>query len=210
MNKYNKVPKNLGIVQCTVEEYFSYLYLPIKIPGGIEPKFEERLSPFSLIIGKVCCDYIGDFGLNDYISSYVYIIAKNQYQRNGSGFNRPGWHSDGFGTGDISYIWSNNQPTIFNKGPFELSNDDYLSMIEMEQQVKEENNYSFPNNSLLRMDQFTIHKVADYKEGNRAFVKICVSKDKYNLRGNSINYLLNDKWDYVDRLPTRNVPQNKG
>ena len=209
MNNYNKTPKNLGIFKCNVQELFSYTYLPIKLRGGAEPVVEERLKVFNNLIGRACCDFIGSFGLDLYIDSYIYLTAKHQYQREGSGFNRPGWHSDGFGTEDISYIWSNCQPTIFNSGPFVLSEDENLSMKEMENQARPENNYSFPNNSLLRMDQFSIHRVAEYEGGNRAFAKICFSRDIYNLRGNSINYLLDYSWEFVERLKERNVPQNK-
>lgn len=207
MNNYNKRPKNLGIFECNVQEFFSYTYLPIKLLGGAEPVIEERLKVFNNLIGRACCDFIGSFGLDSYVNSYVYLTAKHQYQREGNGFNRPGWHSDGFGTNDISYIWSNRQPTIFNSGSFFLSNDDVLSMKEMEEQAQPENNYSFDNNSLLRMDQFSIHRVAKYEGGNRAFVKICFSPDIYNLKGNSINYLLDYQWNYEERLKTRNIPQ---
>lgn len=205
--KYNKIPKNLGEFSINVEEYFSYTYLPIKLIGQDVPTVEKRLQIFNPIIGRVCCDFIGDFGLDRYVNSYVYITAKHQYQRKGNGFNREGWHSDGFGTDDISYIWSNKQPTIFNNTEFVLTSDDTHSMIEMSEQVNENNNYMFPNNSLIRMDQYTIHKVGDYEQGNRAFVKICISTDKYNLKGNSINYDLDYEWEYFERKKERNIPQ---
>ena len=155
----------------------------------------------------MCCDFVGSFGLNRYVDSYVYLTAKHQYQRNHQGFNRPGWHSDGFSTDDISYIWSDKQPTIFNSGDFYLSDDDSFSMKEMEQQALEENNFFYPNNSVVRMDQYSIHKVGEYEEGDRAFIKICFSKDQYALKGNSINYELDYDWEYQDRHKERNIPQ---
>lgn len=205
--KYNKPPHNLGIFPIKVDEYFSYTYLPIKLAGQFGLTIEKRLQIFNPIIGRVCCDFIGECSLDAFVRHNLYLTAKHQFQRSGVGFNRPGWHSDGFGTEDISYIWSNTQPTIFNRGPFELSPDDTLSMIEMEQQAKEENNFTFPNNSVLRMDQFTIHKVAEYENGNRAFIKLCFSKDEYKLLGNSINYELDYKWEYKARQTERNIPQ---
>ena len=207
MIEYNKRPKNLGSFACQVEEYMTYIYLPIHIPNMVSPIFEQRLKVFEKIIGAACCDFIGDFGLDRYMESYVYVTAKHQFQKLGSGFNRPGWHSDGFMTDDISYVWSNKQPTIFNDTCFLLSQNDTLSMDQMEEQAKPEKNYSFPNESLLRMDQYSIHKVAEYEGGNRAFVKICFSKDKYNLCGNSINYEIDYNWEFKKRLAIRNIPQ---
>lgn len=204
---YNKRPKLLGQFFPHTEEYFSYTYLPIKLVGQTNPTVEKRLRVFNPIIGRAFCDFIGDFGLDRFVNSYAYLTAKHQYQKKNCGFNRPGWHSDGFGTQDISYIWSNKQPTIFNDSEFILSQDDILSMQEMDHQADPRNEYSYPNNSLLRMDQFSIHKVGEYEEGNRAFIKICISPDIYNLKGNSINYDLDYSWEYIDRNRERNVPQ---
>jgi len=81
-------------------------------------------------------------------------------------------------------------------------------MFEMTRQAQEKDNYTYPNYSVLRMDQFSIHKVAEYEDGNRAFIKICVSKDIYRLKGNSINYDLDYNWEYVDRKAERNIPQS--
>ncbi len=205
---YNKIPKNLGVFNCQVEEYFNFLYLPIKLRGQTELTYEERLKPFDKILGRAACDFIGDFGLDNFVDSFVYLTAKHAYQRGGTGFNRNGFHADGFGTDDSSYLWSNCQPTVFNNSDFVLSADDVDSMRQMKEQAKEENNYTFLNGSLLRLDQFSIHKVGQYIEGNRAFCKICFSKDKYNLKGNSINYLLDYKWEYQERKKERNIPQN--
>lgn len=207
MTLYNKPPKKIAEFEVEVTEFFSYTYLPIKLSGSYKIVVEDRLEIFNLIIGRALCDFVGSYGLDTFLNSYVYVTAKNQYQKGGCGFNRQGWHSDGFGTNDISYIWSNKQPTVFNSGDFFLSNDDKNSMAEMEAQVDEKFNFSFPNNSLIRMDQFSIHKVGKYEEGTRAFLKICFSQDKYNLKGNSINYGLDYKWEYFERDKDRNIPQ---
>ena len=206
---YNKPPKNLGIINCDVEEYFSYTYLPIKLAGQSELTLEKRLHCFNKIIGRVACDFVGDFGLDRFVASNIYLTAKHQYQRKNHGFNRPGWHSDGFGTDDVSYIWYNKQPTIFNSTEFSLCEDDEFSMQQMKYQADESLNYTFENNSVLRMDQFTIHRVAEYEGGNRAFLKICFSLDEYRLKGNSINHELNYKWEYLERKTERNIPQLK-
>jgi len=205
---YKASPKNLGVMECSVDEYFSYTYLPIKLQGQSALTIERRLRCFESVIGRCACDFIGDFGLDRFVGSYLYLTAKHQYQREGQGFNRVGWHSDGFGSSDISYIWSNKQPTIFNRGYFSLTDDDEFSMQQMADQADETLNYTFPNNSILRMDQFSIHRVGQFEEGTRAFIKICISDDQYRLKGNSINYDLDYKWEYKDRRAVRNVPQS--
>jgi len=204
---YNKRPVSLGIMEACPEEYFSYTYLPIKLRDSTGLAVGERLRVFDGIIGRVACDYVGTFGLDNYVNSYMYITAKHAWQKKGSGFNRAGWHSDGFMSDDISYIWSNKQPTIFNDGDFFLTQDDEESMVEMGQQAQQKNNFCFPNNSIIRMDQFSIHRTGEYEEGVRAFIKIVFSKDKFDLQGNSHNYLLDYNWDMRPRRSSRNIPQ---
>lgn len=207
MKNYNKKPKTFGQFPIKVDEYFSYTYLPIKLRGEASLTNERRLSVFDTIIGRAACDFVGERGLDEFIDSYIYVTAKSAVQRDGSGFNRSGWHSDGFMTDDISYVWSNMQPTVFNDGDFFLTQDDQVSIAEMDAQALQINNFSYPNDTLIRMDQFSIHRVGEYEKGHRVFVKICFSKDKYALKGNSINYHLDYTWDYVERNKTRNIPQ---
>lgn len=203
---YNKIPKLVANIPLSCQEHFSYIYLPIKFPGQVKPTLEPRIECLNFIIGRACSDFIGEYGLDAYMGQYIYLTAKNQYQANGP-FNRPGWHSDGFRTNDIQYIWSNKQPTIFNKSEFNLSDDDSISMIEMQEQALPENDYTFSNFDLLRIDQYSIHRVADFEIGVRFFIKISFSKDIYALQGNSINYGLNYKWEYTPRSTERNMPQ---
>lgn len=44
-------------------------------------------------------------------------------------FNRMGYHSDGFLTDDINYIWCDNNPTIFNISAFNLTLDENLKSV---------------------------------------------------------------------------------
>lgn len=207
--KYGNKPENLGITAVECPEMMFYQYLPIKLAGGIRVEFEKRLECFGPLVGKCCCDFIAHYGLDRYRKSYIYLTAKRLYQVKGHSFNRKGYHSDGFLTEDINYLWSDGFSTVFNNGEFNLSLDDTLSMVEMAQQAKKENEFTYPNGSLLRLDQTVIHKVSEKEaEGMRTFAKISFSKNKYDLEGNAKNYLLDYDWEMRQRKKGRNIPQS--
>lgn len=205
--KYGELPKSLGVHAVDVNEMLFYQYLPIKLANETQPLVEARLWPFNSMIGTICCDFVGEYGLDSYKASYIYLTAKNLWQNPNCEFNRPGWHSDGFLTNDINYIWCNNNPTTFNSSDFNIPLDHKESIIEMGKQAIPSNNIRFSDNELLRLNQFNIHKVTEIKTvGIRCFVKVSFSKEKYNLIGNSHNYLLDYEWDMQPRKIERNHP----
>jgi hypothetical protein len=207
--RYGELPKPLGIFKVECNEMMFYQYLPIKLIEQTQPVYENRLKCFDKLVGAICCDYIGEFGLDNYVNSYVYLTAKHLYQMPNCSFNRTGWHSDGFLTDDINYIWSDKYPTIFNRTEFHLPLDDLLSIEVMEKQAIPFNNYSYRENQLLRLNQYNIHKVAPITEiGMRTFLKLSFSKDKYDLIGNSHNYLIDYNWEMKYRKEHRNIPQS--
>ena len=205
---YGELPNQIGSYEVECKEMMFYQYLPIKLIGNHAPIYEDRLKCFDQLVGVICCDYIGAFGLDRYINSYVYLTAKYMYQKEGCSYNRPGWHSDGFMTDDINYIWYDKDPTIFNATKFDLTLDDYYSLLEMNSQYKWQLNKKYPANTILRLDQYNIHTVGNTTNGMRAFVKVSFSKDKYDLIGNSRNYLLDYNWEMKPRKEQRNMPQS--
>lgn len=205
---YGKLPKELGQYIVEAKEMMFYQYLPIKLPGQTQPLYEDRLKCFDNLVGAICCDYIGAFGLDKYVNSYLYLTAKYMYQVPHTSFNRMGYHSDGFMTDDINYVWCDVYPTIFNSSEFILTMDDALSLSEMEEQAKKENEVTYPENILLRLNQYNIHKVATITQGTmRTFLKLSFSTDKYDLIGNAHNYLLDYNWEMKSRKVERNIPQ---
>lgn len=210
MMNYGNLPKRLGQFQVEGTELLHYQYLPVKFPGQTSITIEQRLhQPFQEIIGTACCDYVQLCGLDQFVNSYVYITAKRLMQSPYRPITRPGWHCDGFLTNDINYIWSDCAPTIFNKTRFVLTQDDRLSIEEMGQQALLENNVVYGDGSLLRLNQFIVHKADDTPRiGIRTFLKISFSKDKYDLEGNSINHLFQYNWKFRPRENFRNVPQD--
>ena len=209
MSVYGALPASIGSKHIDCGELMLYLYLPIKLAGCTAIQIEKRLECFSDLLGAICCDYIGYRGLDDFVESYIYLTAKRNYVAPGSNLNRPGWHSDGYLTDDINYVWYDSVPTIFNSSPFALSPDDSLSMREMEEQAQPYNNHSFPEGSILRLDQFNVHRPGEATSSLiRTFVKVSFSKDKYDLLGNSKNFLLDYDWPMRKRELTRNMPQS--
>jgi hypothetical protein len=207
MKYYGQLPVSLGVHEADCKEMLFYQYLPIKLQGQSEPIVEQRLLCFSGLVGACCCDYIGKNGLDAYMHCNVYLTAKHMYQQPGCSFNRPGYHSDGFMTDDINYVWCDNNPTVFNTSIYALTQHHEHSLTEMEQQSMKEMEVVFKDKELLRLDQFNIHKVGDITTpGMRTFFKLSFSKDQYNLIGNSHNYLLDYRWELKHREETRNHP----
>lgn len=207
--KYGQQPKVIGKYMVECNEMMFYQYLPIKFPNETNPLYEARLKCFDAIVGSSCCDYVADFGLDKYVESYVYLTAKYQFQPKGCSYNRMGWHCDGFMTDDINYVWCDTLPTVFNKSNFILTLDDRVSMKEMQDQALPENDFYYCDNDLLRLNQLNVHKVAEVKEeGMRAFLKLSFSKDRYDLIGNSHNYLIDYNWEMKKRSVERNIPQS--
>lgn len=208
MSQYGALPKVLGIFGADCREFMFYQYLPVKLAGQTELAVEPRLRCFDALIGAACCDYVGFRGLNAFVASHVYVTAKRMYHAPGCPMNRPGWHSDGFLTDDINYTWADCCPTVFNDSEFRLTLDDAISLHEMEHQALPRKNVTHDERALLRLDQFSIHKVATVHEPMvRTFLKVSISTDRYDLLGNSHNHLLAYDWPMYERTPFRNVPQ---
>lgn len=180
-----------------------YQYLPIKMANNGMCIYEQRLNIFGSLIRAV----IEDLSIKEWNESYIYLTAKHVFVNSDYAGNRPGWHSDGFMTNDINYIWCDSEPTIFTETKFDLTLDHSVSLQEMAAQDNPDNDISYPVFSLLKLDQYVIHRAPENcKPGFRTFVKISVSKEKYNLIGNSHNYLLDYQWDMQPRQQQRNHP----
>jgi hypothetical protein len=204
--KYGARPTSLGKYTVVGEEFLLYQYLPIKMSERRFFTMERRLYQFRDIVLACLEDFEEKFGFDTLLDHYVYLTAKRQYQTAEVSMNRHGYHSDGFGSNDINYIWSDKQPTVFNCGKFDISDDDQLSMKQMEDQALPGNDFVYPEGTLLRLTPANIHKVGATIVGVRTFLKISFSIDKYNLAGNSHNYHLDYDWEMKSRGVGRNIP----
>lgn len=194
--KYGSPPKDLGVVLATCEEMMHYQCLPIKLVDTAEYRIPRRLMWVKPMLDRIIFPH----------NKYVYLTVKNTFITKGFSGRRPGWHSDGFLTNDINYIWSDCLPTEFAIQEFSIDENCKDSIRQFEEQVLLENIEHYENKSLLELNPSVIHRPAPntYIEGIRAFVKITVSEDKHNLCGNSHNYLLDYDWPMNPRHENRN------
>ena len=200
MRYYGEMPKECGYFDVECEEYMFTQYVPISIPGQYRTTVPENLKWTEDILSRIC-----GMDLEMWKDSYVYVTCKHMYVDGFSG-NRPGVHSDGFMTDDLSYIWYDSYPTIFYDGVFDLTQDHAISLVEMEKQSRNMQVFHFPVKNLVKLDQYNIHSVRYCSPGFRTFLKISISKHKYNLKGNSKNPELSLDCEYSERTEQRNDP----
>jgi len=206
MLNYSNAPSIIGNYPIKCQEMMFYMYLPIKLKGVMDIFIPERLEIFRPLIESVLKTE-GNIKLKD---KYIYITAKHLFVTPDNPGNRPGWHSDGFLTNDINYIWCDNHPTDFVIQKLSITENHEDSLKEFDEQIKKENIVTYPKNSLLKLDPSVIHRTPLLPEsGMRTFVKISISTEKYNLVGNSHNYLLDYKWEMFTRQEIRNHPTLK-
>lgn len=207
LETYGGVPKDLGYVNIVPSEMVFSMYLPVKLPNG-NFNLPKNLLCYKPLLNKVR-QYEKIHGIGHSIdNNYIYLTVKHIWVTPDNPGNRPGWHSDGYGTDDINYIWYDKFPTLFSIGEFRLPKDCGDSLKLMDRGARRYPMMTFPDGHLLRLTQDNIHRSPDIPYGTmRTFVKISISDDKYNLKGNAHNYNLNYDWDMYDREEVRNHPQ---
>jgi ankyrin repeat protein len=207
---YGELPVDLGLYNVDVGEKMYYQYLPIKLRNSREYFIEPRLYPFKDLIDSINTDFMNMWGYKTWKKNNIYLTVKRMYVCNGRTFNRTGYHSDGFMTEDINYVWCDHLPTIYNSTDFVLDQDDTISLKQMTEQASINNEKCYEDGTLLRLNQFNIHKVNESTAftGTRTFLKVSFSLDKYDLKDNSRNYLLKTYWNTRERGTERNMPQS--
>jgi hypothetical protein len=206
MTLYGTLPDDLGLIDISPDEMMCWLYLPISLANSLHFEVPPNLAPFKPIVRAV----IDGLGEGDLYGKYIYITAKTLYVTPENSGNRPGWHSDGFMTNDINYVWSDSSPTVFWQAdsPITLPQDHNKSMVAMTNAADTTGSQVvFDNKHLLRLDQRHIHKVSERTtSGMRTFVKVSVSEHLYSHVGNSINHALDYPRPSVQRSIERNCP----
>lgn len=194
-------PTELGVFYIRYPECMFYLYLPIKMARDLNVNIPEPLLKYKDLVRSVSVEDGWD------LDDYVYLTAKTMFVTESCPGNRPGWHMDGFGSGgDRNYIWSDMNPTEFAIQDFScIPDDDVLSMLEIERQIDVEKIVTYPDNTLLRLDERVVHRVSPRPAaGLRSFFKLTVSKHRFRNEGNSHNW----KFDYSWRMKPRSIQRN--
>jgi len=193
---YGKAPISLGTLDLHVPEHMYYLYLPVRMPYS-EFRLPDRLKFVMPILYQVKYD----------IDSYVYLTVKRGYAVPDNPLSRPGWHTDGFETDDINYLWYDSFPTLFAVQEFEgIVQDHKTSYRQFTDQIDPLSITEYPVKTLLMLDDSVVHQSPVGAQGERQFIKVSVSTHKYNLEGNSHNYLFDYSWAMKSRQEQRNHP----
>jgi hypothetical protein len=197
---YGDLPEDLSLIDLSPTEMMFWMYCPVVTPTGAY--LPENLSQFRPIL-RACFEREG-LPIQD---KYVYLTAKTLWVSGDYIGNRPGWHSDGFGTDDVNYIWYDRAPTEFYQGRLILPTQCDDAMKRMEDAANERRWawQTFPDKHLLRLTPSVIHRSpVSFEPGMRTFVKVSISRDQYNLEGNSVNHGLPSAWQAVPRKLERN------
>lgn len=203
---YGAKPFDLGLVDISPVEMMFWLYCPIKVPGTDEPVYPDNLRQFWPIVTRA---YEAS-PFTQWRDGYVYLTAKTLWVTHENPGNRRGWHSDGFMTDDLNFIWSDTRGTLFWEPlvPVAFTQDHGASLAEMDRSAEAGPFATYPDKHLLLLDERVIHRVADFDTpGMRTFVKVSVSRHEYRLAGNSINHKLGLDWAYAARAAERNTPE---
>ena len=216
-NKYGSPPIFVGLFRGEeFTELMHWLYLPIHLPKqwGLTPKLKiqmpKQLAAQGLLEGVFAA--LDEYG-PEWEDRYVYITARRGYATPDNPLNRTGWHTDGFGTDDVNYIWSDRYPTRWLDMPSVhpyISEDHAESLVQFEQLSTDlaHRVQSVKPHGIYRLSPYVIHTTPIIPEsgGMRSWVKVSISKHKYNLIGNSHNYELDYDWEMVERDTVRNDP----
>ncbi len=214
---YGAAPKDLGLIELDTSEMMFWLYAPIKVPGMWMETPPKQLEKYDRLLDEVRFDVIDTYGEKRWTDSYVYLSVKILHVTPDAPGNRPGWHSDGFLTDDLNYIWADRNPTEFlvtkDRELLSFVADHTASIAQMNWvsavQLAGERREHAKVNHLYRLDQTVIHRVSlNVESGKRAFIKVSVSDKPYVQLGNSINHDLPEhERPSVERQAERNCPQ---
>lgn len=189
-------------VHLRLDEVAYMLYMPVCTPG-VTLALPPQAEPFVPLLHHVMLAE-----RERVFAEYMYLTVKRMIVGPTVTPNRPGWHADGFGTDDLNFVWYDCVPTVFNRGAFDVSEDHTLSLQQFDQQADPSDDVTFPTHTLLRLDPTIVHRVAMAdREQMRTFVKITISKNRFNLIGNSRNHAAPGlDWPMYPREAVRNDP----
>lgn len=210
---FGDAPVALGRFPFDLREVMYYLYLPVVLHDDLEIRLPPNVEVCRPMIQYCMADALGLFGRRKKQHSfrYVYLSARKGWATPDNPLNRPGWHSDGFGTDDLNYLWWTGPGTRFAIQRFENISDDHLvSLQQFEAQVRDECVLSdFREKQCYAVHPGVVHATPLIEAPGcmRQYVKVSLSNRRYNLENNSHNYLFDYDWPLHPRAEMRNDTQ---
>lgn len=199
-------PRHIGFIGTRLTEVMYYLYLPVVIgdssiclPRNVEPCreiIEQSIKAATKLNRKF---------------RYVYLSARRGFATPDNPLNRPGWHCDGYGTDDLNYVWWDGPGTRFAVQKFTgISVDHKFSLEQFQHQVKPEFITSGLMHGLYELTPDVVHATPIIPPPGcmRQYVKVSLSNSRYNLEGNSHNYMFDYDWNLQSRELVRNSPHS--
>lgn len=190
------------------DELMHWLYLPVRmISVGDHVRLPENVEFARPAVEAALTDaaWLG------WDPKFTYLTMRRGWASTGNPLNRPGWHSDGFGTDDLNYIWTDRFPTELACHDFGQVSDDHAESLEQFADRAHVTGH-VETGLLYRFDQHVIHRAPEHLDagGMRSFLKVSLSDDRYNLVGNSHNHLFDYSWRMWERGAIRNDPAYAG
>jgi hypothetical protein len=216
MAKVGDVPIGCGFFDIKLPEVMYYLYLPVIMcdsranAGDPFIRLPQNVEVCRPLIARAL-----ERAMRPY--RYVYLSARKGWATPDNPLNRPGWHCDGFGTGDLNFVWWSGPGTRFACGNFgNISNDHIESLRQFEGAIYLDerapcpklNVFSPPAGNLYKITPRVVHATPLIGAPGcmREYVKISLSDDRYNLENNSHNHLFDYDWPLHSRDVARNDP----
>ena len=193
-------PENIGGFVTPCRELMYVLYMPILLAGQDKVTIPESLMGYESFV-EMCLSNEGVTAKG----KYVYLTVKRLWIEPDCLGGRQGWHTDGFGTEDINYVWTDKYPTEFCNQEFYLSDDHEVAMDDMFDQARQENIVKYPELDVIRIDHRHVHRCPiNVTPSYRTFARVSISDNKYNMIGNAHNHDLDYNWVMRSRGLTRN------
>lgn len=211
---YSGHPLAIDTLKLDAEEFQHVVYMPIKDKGKDRLWLPDSLAWTAPAV-YAALQHLSQGGRcpDLYDSWYVYLSVKRSWVDAGTAGNREGWHIDGYGSdGDKNFIWCDAVPAEYMKGTFNLPADHAGCLERLEYLGDKMGTHFISGGSLVPNVLYdlgqTVHRcgIAEVS-GMRTFLKVSVSRDKYDLKGNARNpQLPSTHWPLKDRQGTRNHP----
>lgn len=198
-------PSSIGHFPISLPEFMHYQYLPVRMFGIAGYRIPRNLSVARGIVRAAENHALNKRGR---VFRYAYVTAKRGTAVPGNPLNRPGWHSDGFGTEDLNYIWWQGTGTMIANQTFNYIPDNHItSLVEFETQIIDNLIVTPCQQHLYPLDATVVHSAPNVnRPESRQFIKVSLSNKEYNLEGNSHNYDFDYAWKMVSRDEVRNDP----